>query len=222
MKKNIEQCLKLCNGQIGQVFPKIASSGLRTLDLSNTNTRLSSEIVLNTLQFSKEIDSLLDGKVGIGGFLERRSLYQRSSMYQGDEPRCVHLGVDVWAAAHTPVHVPWAGKIHSFQDNEGFGDYGPTIILEHTIKGMTFYSLYGHLSRHSLNNLKVGQTVEKNQIVSELGDFPDNGNWPPHLHFQVMTDLLGNVGDFPGVVTLAEQDFYETICIDPLLLLTFK
>ncbi|WKN43928.1 peptidoglycan DD-metalloendopeptidase family protein [Tunicatimonas pelagia] len=222
MKKDIEKCFQLCNDQMGQVFPKIAPSDLQTIDLSSKNLELSVEVVSDTAHFNQVIDTLLAGKVGIGGFLEHRSLYQRSSMYQGEEPRCIHLGVDVWAPARTKVHAPWPGKVHSFQDNQGFGNYGPTIILEHAIEAMTFFTLYGHLSRSSLKNMQLGQTIEKNQLVGELGDFPENGDWPPHLHFQAMTDLLGNMGDFPGVVTLAEQYFYQTICIDPQLLLTFK
>ncbi len=222
MKKSIEQCLKVCNGQIGQVFPNFAASKLQSLDLSLNNPKLTSEIVSDTARFSETIDSLLLGRPGIGGFLEHRSLYQRSPQYWGEEPRCIHLGVDIWTAAYTQVYTPWPGKVHSFRDNQGYGDYGPTIILKHIIEGMVFFTLYGHLSRRSLNNLRFGQTIDKNQPVGELGDFPENGDWPPHLHFQVMTDLLGNVGDFPGVVTQAEQDFYETICIDPQLLLTFK
>ena len=222
MKQRIEQCLKICNGQIGQVFTNFAASDLLLLDLSHNNTQLTLEIVSDTARFNEAIHKLLSGKPGIGGFLEHRSLYQRSRMYRGEQPRCIHLGLDVWAPANTPVYAPWPSKVHSFRDNQGFGDYGPTIILEHTIEELRFYTLYGHMSRSSLNDLRVGQAIDKNELVGNLGDFTENGDWPPHLHFQVMTDLLGNVGDFPGVVTQAEQDFYKTICIDPRLLLTFN
>ena len=222
MKEKIEQRLKLRNGQIGKVFPTILYSELLSLDLSAKNNLLTQEVVSDTAQYDQTINAMLAGKFGIGGFLEHRSVYQRSSMYTGEEFRSIHLGVDVWAPAYTAVHIPWPGKIHSFRDNEGFGDYGPTIILEHQIEELSFFTLYGHLSRESLENIYVGHTVNKEQKIGELGPYPENGDWPPHLHFQVMTDLLGNKGDFPGVIAPSETDFYQTICIDPMLLLTFR
>ncbi|MEM6845464.1 MAG: peptidoglycan DD-metalloendopeptidase family protein [Bacteroidota bacterium] len=222
MKEKVEQHLKLRNDKMGKVFPTILSADLLPLDLSAKNDLLTPEVVSDTVQFDQAINSILSGKVGIGGFLENRSIYRRSTMYTGEETRSIHLGVDVWTSAYTKVYAPWAGKIHSFRNNGGFGDYGPTIILEHQIERLPFFTLYGHLSRGSLENIYVGQVVNKKQKVGELGPYPENGDWPPHLHFQVMTDLLGNTGDFPGVIAPSEIDFYQTICIDPMLLLTFR
>ena len=79
--------------------------------------------------------------------------------------------------------------IHSFQDNESIGDYGPTIILEHEIDDFTFYTLYGHLSKISLKGKSEGQIIEKGESFASLGDWDVNVNWPPHLHFQIMKDL---------------------------------
>lgn len=223
MKQQIEQSLNIRNDQIGYVFPNISSTDLLPLVLSVQNPLLTSHDLVDTALFDQLIfGTLAPGKTGIGGFLENRSIYQRSQHYQSTEARSLHLGVDVWAPALTPLHAPWPGVIHSFKDNQGFGDYGPTIILEHTIEDATFYTLYGHLSRSSLNGIRVGQLIAKNERVGELGNFPENGDWPPHLHFQVMTDLLGNAGDFPGVIAPSQADFYKTICIDPMLLLKFR
>jgi len=223
MKERVEQYLKIRNDQIGYVFPNITSASLRTLDLSAQNTQLTPAIVADTTRFDRLITKMLaPEKVGIGGYLETRLLYQRSTMYAGEEIRSLHLGVDVWAPAGTKVYAPWPGRIHSFRDNQGFGDYGPTIILEHAAADATFFTLYGHLSRESLQNISVGQFVDKNEEVGELGNFPENGDWPPHLHFQVITDLLGFEGDFPGVIAHSQRLLFESICIDPMLLLTFK
>lgn len=223
MKEQIEQYLRVRNDQMGYVFPAISSSALHQLDLSSSNPNLTPEVVSDTAQFNQLISTMIPaGKVGIGGYLEHRSLYQRSAMYSAEEVRSIHMGADVWLPAETEVFAPWEGVIHSFQDNQGFGDYGPTIILEHTIEGASFYTLYGHLSRASLETSKIGQRIEKNQMIGTLGDFPENGDWPPHLHFQVMTDMLTYSGDFPGVIAPSQQDFFESICIDPMLLLTFK
>ena len=223
MKERIEQYLRVRNDQIGYVFPNITTASLRTLDLSSNNHRLTPEIVSDTAQFDRLVQQMLaPNKVGIGGYLESRSLYQRSPLFSEEEIRSLHIGVDVWTPAGTKAHASWPGRIQSFNDNRGFGNYGPTIILEHAAEGAIFFTLYGHLSRQSLQNIRVGQLVDKSEEVGEVGNYPENGSWPPHLHFQVMTDLLGYEGDFPGVIAPSQKHLYESICIDPQLLLTFK
>ena len=79
--------------------------------------------------------------------------------------------------------------------------------------------MYGHLSKKDLIGLDVGKKIEKGELIAHFGEEPENGNWPPHLHFQVMTDLLGWKGDFPGVCKKSEKDFYASICINPNLIL---
>ncbi len=158
-------------------------------------------------------------RAAVGGYDEDRVLYRRSEHFGGAEPRTVHLGVDVWTEAGTPVFAPLGGHVHSFRDNVGFGDYGPTIILEHRLPGGTFYSLYGHLSRASLDGLRVGQSFRSGQRLGTIGPYPENGDWPPHLHFQLMTDMLGRAGDFPGVAAPSQRDYYLAVCPDPAFLL---
>ncbi len=36
-----------------------------------------------------------------------------------------------------------------------------------------------------------GMPVAKGQTIGRVGQPPGNGDWPPHLHFQIVTDLLG-------------------------------
>lgn len=151
-----------------------------------------------------------------GGYREHRSTYARSEDFQQDgEPRCIHLGIDFWAAAGTEVYAPLSGTIHSFQDNTGFSNYGPTIILQHEIGGERFHSLYGHLSRASLRGLEEGMAVESGQRIGWLGEGHENGEWPPHLHFQLIREMGEWHGDYPGVCTVAEVDFYGRNCPDP-------
>ncbi|MEO6446181.1 MAG: aminotransferase class III-fold pyridoxal phosphate-dependent enzyme, partial [Gemmatimonadaceae bacterium] len=45
-----------------------------------------------------------------------------------------------------------------------------------------------------------------------------NGGWPPHLHFQVICDLLGREGDFPGVARARERAVWLSLCPDPALM----
>lgn len=107
------------------------------------------------------------------------------------------------------------GIVHSFQDNNNFGDYGPTIILDHSSSGKPLYSLYGHLTRASLNGLFVGKVIKAGEQLGQIGPFPENGDWPPHLHFQLMTDMLGLTGDFPGVCSLSDRARFLAICPNP-------
>ncbi|WP_236705069.1 peptidoglycan DD-metalloendopeptidase family protein [Hymenobacter sp. AT01-02] len=133
--------------------------------------------------------------------------------------RSLHLGVDVWLRAGTPVLAPLDAVVHSVQDNDNFGDYGPTVILQHRLEDATFYTLYGHLSRRETLLLRPGMTVAKGETFTEVGPAPENGDWPPHLHFQVIADMLGLAGDFPGVALPEEQEKWAALCPDPNLIL---
>ncbi|MFD2571725.1 peptidase M23 [Spirosoma soli] len=193
---------------------------LATLDLTNTATF--ADYVVNQLKLS-------GARVGVGGYNEHRVIYRRSEHFQQmTEPREIHLGIDLWADAGTPVFAPLDGVVHSFQDNANFGDYGPTIILEHYVESSAagkprpglaafhpLYSLYGHLTRESLNGLYEGKEFKAGQKIAEIGPYPENGDWPPHLHFQLMTDMLGLKGDFPGVCSLADRAKFLAICPNP-------
>ncbi len=78
----------------------------------------------------------------------------RSDRDATDEHRTIHIGLDLFADAGTPVFAPLAGTIHAFSDNAQPQDYGPVIILRHeTDDGTEFFTLYGHLSRESLARL---------------------------------------------------------------------
>lgn len=199
-------------------FPK--KRKLVWLDFSANNAALLKQDMINTHQFNSFVfNQMLKRNIGIGGFGENRVIYRRSSHYQGEEPRSVHLGFDIWIAAGTPVFTPLEGKVHSCQDNNGFGDYGPTIILEHQIDEVSFYTLYGHLSKRSLEGVSTGMTVKAGDKIAEVGNFPENGNWPPHLHFQVMISMEGYTGDFPGVAAPGQLPRFMEICLDPNLIL---
>ena len=157
-----------------------------------------------------------DGSRRIGGYGEDRAIYT-SPIFAGDgEPRTVHLGVDIFAPAGEAVFAPLAGRVHSFRDNANALDYGPTVILEHRpAPELVFYTLYGHLSRESLDGLSVGQGLAAGGRLGWLGTAEVNGGWPPHLHVQVILDLMGREGDFPGVCRRSERARWTEICPDP-------
>ncbi len=188
--------------------------------------------------------------VGIGRYDEARLIYTAEEFKtigaEGPEYRTVHLGLDFFLPAGSPVYAPLDGVIHSFQDNTARLDYGPTIILEHKISPhpnppplrertvreraevpllspaqgdeLTFYTLYGHLSRESLAGLQVGMPVAKGAQIATIGDYPINGDWPPHLHFQIITDLLERQGEFPGVARPSDRAVWRALSPDPNLI----
>ena len=84
--------------------------------------------------------------------------------------------------------------------------------------GEQFFTLYGHLSRASLDGIAVGQRIARGERFAALGTPSENGNWTPHLHLQIITDLLGLGPDFPGVAPASQRTVWRTMCPDPNLL----
>jgi 4-aminobutyrate aminotransferase-like enzyme/Ser/Thr protein kinase RdoA (MazF antagonist) len=162
-------------------------------------------------------------RVSIGRYDEPRLLYVAPAFALGtrptDEHRTIHIGLDLFADAGTPVFAPLAGTVHAFADNASPQDYGPVIVLRHaTNDGTPFFTLYGHLSRESLRGLTVGQSVGAGDQIATLGAADVNGGWTPHLHLQIIIDLLGVGTDFPGVARAAQRGAWCALCPDPNLL----
>jgi len=209
------------------IAPEIAYKDYVALDLSTKTTDKINLPLTDAKAFEEFVEDHLDknnAKVAFGGYLEQRNLYQRSTVFKDAniEERNIHIGLDLWIKAGTPVLAALDGKLHSFQNNTALGDYGPTLILEHQIQGETFYTLYGHLSLESLAEKTEGQSVLKGEVIATLGAAPINGDYAPHLHFQIIKDLQGKKGDYPGVCALKDVGFYQENCPDPALLLKIK
>lgn len=185
------------------------------LDLSAENKELNPSIFGNTAAFCGYIEQKLGAKIGVGGYLEHRVIYEAHENFAttSDDFRNIHLGVDLWAPAGTPVFSVADGEVHSFQVNPGSGNYGPTIILFHPLLGI--YSLYGHLAFTDLERLSEGMPIAAGQLLCHLGESTENGGWPPHLHFQLIRDLQGLHGDYPGVCSKRDVAFYAENCPDP-------
>jgi len=206
-------------------FEKVISSEkpYRRLDFSDQNKDLLTLDLTETPVFSQYVfDSMLaqNQYVGIGGYDENRVIYrQRKHFTSQDNARSVHLGTDIWTDAGDAVFAPLDGEVHSSAFNNHFGDYGPTIILKHELEGLIFYTLYGHLSLQSLENLREGKKINAGEQIGTIGTFPENGDWPPHLHFQIISDMGNKNGDFPGVSSISEREYYLRLCPNPDLIL---
>jgi 4-aminobutyrate aminotransferase-like enzyme/Ser/Thr protein kinase RdoA (MazF antagonist) len=162
-------------------------------------------------------------KVAVGGYDEPRLVYVAPAFSLGprptDEHRTIHIGLDLFAEAGTVVLAPLDGTVHAFADNAFPQDYGPVIILRHeTDSGDEFFTLYGHLSRESIRELRVGDRVHAGAPIATLGAPDVNGGWTPHLHLQIMIDLLGLGTDFPGVAPPSKRRAWTALCPDPNLL----
>ncbi|CAF0773244.1 unnamed protein product [Adineta steineri] len=197
-------------------FP-LTTKNARELDLSIHNKEIQKhpdwEAYVNSLDHINF--------VWLGGYGEERNIYSQGAQF-AENDRCIHLGVDITLKANTLIYAPLAGRIHSFQNNDKPFDYGPTIILEHDLdKNIHFYTLYGHLSLISLENLTVGQSFEPGQLVGYIGSKSENGGWSPHLHFQIISDMDNMKGDYPGVASKIDALTMLHKCPDPQLILGF-
>ncbi len=155
-----------------------------------------------------------------GRYAEPRALYDNEH-FAGDalgsvERRTVHMGIDLFCVAGTVIHTPLDGVVHLVANNDRELDYGPMLVLRHGApNGKPFYTLYGHLLLTSIGSTAAGQRVAAGEPVAAVGRPPENGNWPPHLHFQLILDLLDLGADFPGVCRVSEQDRWLALSPSP-------
>lgn len=206
-----------------------------SVDLSKTNPSFTPDVYSNSEKLSAFIGKQREKANAtflIGGYKEHREMYRRSELFDKDknisaenvlleEPRSLHLGIDIWGEAGTKIYAPLGGMIHSFAFNNHFGDYGATIILQHQLDTVNFYTLYGHLSLKDLNCRK-GQFITRGENFAHFGIWEENGNWPPHLHFQLIFDLSNYEGDYPGVCKISESAKYVNNCPDPNIILNIQ
>ncbi len=199
-------------------------------DLSMGSRELGNLIELSDVEmFTRQLFDRMRverSQVGIGRYNEARPIYT-SDQYKlagidGPEWRTVHIGLDIFMEAGTLILAPIDGVVHSFRNNDSPLDFGPTIILQHTVTHnetqLLFYTLYGHLSADSLEGLYEGKPIALGTPFCKIGNYPINGGWPPHLHFQIITDLLDRIGEFPGVARPSQREVWLSISPDPNLI----
>jgi len=226
--KNFEEWLSDHRAAFAPVVPLIPGDRLLPLDFTESNRELTGDMLRDTDAFIRYINDKLaaaGARYGIGGYNEHRTIYSRSSVFDapgGAEPRRLHLGVDIWGRPYTKVMAPLDGIVHSFAFNQAFGDYGATIILSHHLDGRSFHTLYGHLSLNSLQNIQEGERIAAGDVFAQFGIPFENGQWPPHLHFQLVLDMEGRKGDYPGVCRFSERERYLANSPDPDALLNIN
>ena len=217
--------LKKQSNSVRVIAPEVSLDSYKKINLSDEKLKIESIDYNSSKKLSAYINDYLNidnKKVAYGGYLEKRSIYKRSSNFNSldnKNDRNIHLGIDLWANAGTPVLAAFDGSIHSFKNNNNLGDYGPTVILKHIVQGIQFYTLYGHLSLNDLVSLRIGDKVLAGSAIASLGSSEENGDYPPHLHFQIIIDLGDFNGDYPGVCSKNDLKYYRHNCPDPDLVL---
>lgn len=230
-EKQFNQWAKYEKIDPAELFPTLSINSIYRIDLSVGSTWIGSRAEMLDPAFNlykmRRLQAAHPGGLISGGYLESRSLYStnafRTEGNNGPQYRTIHLGIDFWVESGTPFHSIMDGTVFSITNNDLNKDYGPTLILEHAInKELTFYSLYGHLSVSTLSLLKNGQSIKRGDLLGYIGNSSENGNWTPHLHFQLILDMMGNSNNFPGVGLPSEIDIWKSICPDPNLLFKEK
>jgi murein DD-endopeptidase MepM/ murein hydrolase activator NlpD len=153
-----------------------------------------------------------------GRYAEPRGLYSNENFAsaESEESRTIHMGIDLFCLEGTPVMSPLDGTVEYLANNDAELDYGPLVIVRHEDEsGRKFFTLYGHLSLDTLDRLEEGQAIRAGEQIACVGGPPANGNWPPHLHFQLINDLLGLGVDFPGVAYASQQSYWLEISPSP-------
>lgn len=143
---------------------------------------------------------------------------KRYDLYKGDlfekNSRFIHMGIDIGAPIGTIVKSFFDGEIFSFKNNDLTLDYGYTIITKHMFDNVHIFALYGHLSKSSLKDKKVGQKIYSGEEIATVGNETENGGWPPHVHFQLSL-IEPKTCDLPGVVSKENHEVALKVFPDP-------
>ncbi|QNM85632.1 peptidoglycan DD-metalloendopeptidase family protein [Polaribacter pectinis] len=228
--KNFKNWSKNKHFSIKELFPTVEKSAVFHIDLSiNNSTVKTFDEFNNPVYFESKLDEIQQKnptKIIAGGYLEKRALYTSDIYNSLDknsvEKRNIHLGLDFWLPENTPVHAILEGEVVCTLHQKELKGYGGFIILKHLIDDVEFYTLYGHLSAESVLKFSIGEHIKKGEQIGVLGNYAENGEWVPHLHFQIMLSLLDYKNDFPGVVLESETEFWKNICPNPNLLFKLK
>ena len=225
-KKSFENWASAQSCKFSDIFPTVTSNEIVNLDLSVSSKWIGHQEEFNNLDvFEFKINQLQKknpNKILASGYLEPRPLYAPNSYDKignyGKESRTIHLGIDFWLPSQTPVHALFDGEVVTAVNDAGDKEYGGLVILKHQKNNFEFFTLYGHLSVESATKHKVGDLIKKGEKIGALGNSLENGNWIPHLHFQIMLSLLDYKNDFPGVAYYNQIAVWKNICPDPNLI----
>ncbi|MFM7088973.1 MAG: peptidoglycan DD-metalloendopeptidase family protein [Candidatus Paceibacterota bacterium] len=150
-----------------------ANKGSKTNPLNNPD-------VCN--QFILDVHKKYNIDFSYGGWMEDRATLWQDS-YLELEKKFNHLGLDINVPQDEPVAVDFNALVVRIDDDYPTnGGWGPRVILKNLEKDV--YILYAHLDRDI--SCKVGDVLSVGQVFAKVGHAPENGNWFPHVHVQVI------------------------------------
>ena len=158
-----------------------------------------------------------------GRYGEPRGLYNNENFIDTDagEARTIHLGIDVFCAAGTAVHAPLAGEVETRRtERHGTWLWPDDGSAPQRRPAGVFHLVRDTSAKTPSSGVADGQSIAAGEQIASVGAPPGNGNWPPHLHMQLILDLAGLGGDFPGVAAPSRQDYWCALSPSPAVVLS--
>lgn len=139
-----------------------------------------------------------DAPLWLGRHGEPRLIYTAPAFTgatKSDNRRTVHLGLDLFAPAGSPLAAPLAGEVVRAGYEDGRLGYGGMVVLRHETEAGRFFTLWGHLAA-GCARLAPGTRIAAGEVFAHIGAPGENGGWAPHLHLQL---AFHDDADWPGV-----------------------
>ena len=137
--------------------------------------------------YSNRLPKLVINVNGITGMLRYPVLTPEGTRFPINQDNLfatsTHTGIDIISRQNNDisgrnVYSVYQGTVVLSQDN--YKTQGNTIVIKHTINGITYLSKYCHLSSRSVN---TGTTVTKSTIIGTVGKTGNATNY--HLHLEL-------------------------------------
>jgi len=199
--------------QHSQLFKNLENDPL-PIDLSDGNSLLGKVDVRD----QKEFQFLLDKKMtpnyswGLGGYLERRETLLQSFPQMVQEKRFYHLGIDILVPVNTLLHAPLDAVVRMSDYEEGGGNYGGYMLLEHFNPAFeTFYSLYGHLNPDAMS--PVATLLKSGDPFARVGDFHRTEIGIIILIYRLLPNKVWKLGFFTKYTVRGKTWRRSSICV---------
>jgi 4-aminobutyrate aminotransferase-like enzyme/Ser/Thr protein kinase RdoA (MazF antagonist) len=214
-RREIERWILANNGAFGPVLPvSLARADLTVLP---AGADLDGEGCAQPgTAYADRLDALLPTLQvrAIGRYAEDRAIY---GAQDDSARRTIHHAIDIYAAAGTPVLAPLPGRIAMIGNDRSAEGFGGILVLEHASDTPhRFWTVYGHLAPASLAGQKLGSALDQGREIARLAPPEENGGWPSHLHFQMLTTLCFDTAEaITGLAAPSRWTLWESISPDP-------
>ena len=126
--------------------------------------------------------------------------------YNSNGSRRWHHGFDIKAPIGTPVMSVCAGTVRGVGNN---GGYGLCVLIEHKVKGRSYFSFYAHLSS---SQVKSGQQVNKGTVIGRSGTSGNAAGMrgeDEHVHVEYRTSAHGGARSSKNPNAILKTRFYS-------------